>query len=301
MPSLKCCAWSVFGPGEPEVELGRPDARRGDRHGDRQPLMRVEPHRSAKRVGVRRQRPVDVEVERVVARVALDIVDLDMHLRTGRRRRGSAAGSPRRRSGRAPRRPPAAEPTLSFDQATAASRTEPLNAGRSKVTVALPSSSSFTTPEKSASGGWVGRLPSRLPPVSPPVWMAPAAPCMPSISMPQRSRISTGKLALAEEIGARVRRLEAGEVENADVDRRHRHPRLLARREARDLDRQRHRLARLRERRRVERNARACARLPRSRTRRGRSPGRACAARRRRAAGGSARPHRRPGPSRRRP
>ena len=77
-----------------------------------------------------------------------------------------------------------AEPTFDFDQATAMTRTEPLNAGRSNETLAAPSAPTLTTPENRASGGWVGRLPSRLPELSPPVCSAPAAPCMPSISMP---------------------------------------------------------------------------------------------------------------------
>ena len=43
--------------------------------------MRVEMQRLAQRLGVGRQRPVQVEVERVVAGVAVDIVDVDRHLR----------------------------------------------------------------------------------------------------------------------------------------------------------------------------------------------------------------------------
>ena len=60
------------------------------------------------------------------------------------------------------------------------------------------------------------------------------------------------QLALPEEIGARVGRLEAGQIEDADIDRRDGHPRLFARRKAREMNGQRHRLARPRERRRVE-------------------------------------------------
>ena len=44
--------------------------------------MRVELDGLAHRIGVRGERAVDVEIELVVARVALDIVDVDMHLRT---------------------------------------------------------------------------------------------------------------------------------------------------------------------------------------------------------------------------
>ena len=66
--------------------------------------------------------------------------------------------------------------------------------------------------------------------------------------------MSSGELALAEEIAARVRRLVAGEIEDADVDRGDRDLRLLARREPADLDRHGHRLARPRLLRRLNRD-----------------------------------------------
>ena len=44
--------------------------------------MRVEMQRAPQRLGVRRQGPMQVEVERVVAGLAVDIVDVDRHLRT---------------------------------------------------------------------------------------------------------------------------------------------------------------------------------------------------------------------------
>ena len=99
--------------------------------------MRVELHSAAKRVGVRRQRPMQVEVERVVAGVAVDIVDVDMHLR-------SVADVEEARQGRGDDDRVAhgdvglGRADLVLVQATAASRTVPLNDGRSKVTVALP-------------------------------------------------------------------------------------------------------------------------------------------------------------------
>ena len=62
------------------------------------------------------------------------------------------------------------------------------------------------------------------------------------------------QLALPEEIGAGVRRLEPGQIQNADIDRGDGHPRFFARRKAGEMNGQRHRLARPRERRRVERN-----------------------------------------------
>ncbi len=43
--------------------------------------MRGELHRPAQSVGVGGQRAVNVEIEPVVARFALDVVDVDMHLR----------------------------------------------------------------------------------------------------------------------------------------------------------------------------------------------------------------------------
>jgi hypothetical protein len=73
-------------------------------------------------------------------------------------------------------------PTRSLDQATAMTRTVPLNAGMSKSTVASPSASTFTTPEKRASGSWVGGMPSRgFGSMSPPARMAPRVPCIPSM------------------------------------------------------------------------------------------------------------------------
>ena len=149
---------------------------------------------------------------------------------------------------------------MSFDQATAASRTAPLKAGRSNVTVALPSASSFTTPEKSASGGCVGRLPSRLP-LAVAADMDRAGRALHAVDQhaPEVADLDR-QLALAEEIGARVRRLEAGEVEDADVDRRDGDARLLARREAGDLDRHGHRLARLARAPARRARRRACAR-----------------------------------------
>ena len=287
-------------PGEPQIELGRPDARRRDRHGDRQPLMRLEPHRPAERVGVRRQRPVDVEVERVVARVALDVVDLDMHLRPvadveearqGRRdddrvahddvRLGRADLVLRPGDGGEPHR--AVERRQIEGHRRLALVVELHHAGKERER-RLRRQVAFEIAARVAAG------------------MDRARRALHAVDQhaPEVADLDR-ELALAEEVGARVRRLEAGEVENADVDRRHRHPRLLARREARDLDRQGHRLARLGERRRVERDV-ELARVRRdAEPGERRSPGPACAARRRRAAGGSARPHRRPGPSRRRP
>ena len=55
--------------------------------------MRGEMHRLAQRVGLGRQRSVNVEIEPVVAGVAFDIVDVDMHLRAVAEIRGSAAAS----------------------------------------------------------------------------------------------------------------------------------------------------------------------------------------------------------------
>ena len=81
-PKLEMLRLIGLRPGQPEVEIGRADAGRGDRKRRRLALMRFEPHRLAQRGGLGRQRPMNVEVERVVARLALDIVDLDMHLRT---------------------------------------------------------------------------------------------------------------------------------------------------------------------------------------------------------------------------
>ena len=171
-----------------------------------------------------------------------------------------------------------AEPTLSLLHATAASRTVPLNPGRSNVTVALPWSSSLTTPEKSASGACVGRLPSRLPLVSPPVWIAPATPCMPSISMPQRSRISTGSLRWPKkyEPGSGVLkpvRLRMPRSTAETVTRTPPRPARAPRPRSGPATARAAWRATARRRRR-----RACGRRGRSRTTRARSPGPACAA-----------------------
>ena len=79
--------------GGSQVKLGHANAGCGDRHGERFALMQIETHRLAHRVGVRRERTVNVEIELVVARLAFDVVDVDMHFASGRRDRGSAAAS----------------------------------------------------------------------------------------------------------------------------------------------------------------------------------------------------------------
>ena len=60
------------------------------------------------------------------------------------------------------------------------------------------------------------------------------------------------QLALPKEIGAGVGRLEPGQIENANIDRRDGHARLFARREPGEMNGQRHGLARPRQLRRVE-------------------------------------------------
>ncbi len=240
-------------PGEPEVEFGRPDAGRRDRHRDRQPLMGVEPHRPAERVGVRRQRPVNVEVERVVARVALDVVDLDMHLRPvadveearqGRRDDDRVAHHDvrLRRPDLVLRPGDRGEP----DRAVERRQIE----GHRRLAVGVELHHAGEERERRLRRQIAFEVAAR---VAAGVDGARRALHAVDQHAPEVADLDR-ELALAEEIGARVRRLEAGQVEDADVDGRHGHPRLLARREAGDLDRQGHRLARLRERRRVERN-----------------------------------------------
>ncbi len=68
-----------LGPRESQVEFGDANASRRNRHRQRFALMQVEAHRLGHRVRVGGQRPMDVEVELVLAGVALDIVDVDMH------------------------------------------------------------------------------------------------------------------------------------------------------------------------------------------------------------------------------
>ena len=67
-------------------------------------------------------------------------------------------------------------------QAVTITRPVPLKAGTGKVTFAVPSAPTFTTPENRASGASVGGASaSSAPPASPPERIAPALPCMPSI------------------------------------------------------------------------------------------------------------------------
>ena len=194
-----------------------------------------------------------------------------------------------------------ADPTLSFDQATAVSRTEPLNAGRSNETDAFPWSSTLTTPENSASGSCVGRLPS-TPPLGVAAGMNGAGLALHAVDQhaPEIADLDR-QLALPEEIGARVRRLEAGQIENADIDRRDGHPRLLARREAGEMNGQRHRLTRPRSVRRVELDVERVRAAIDGEPGDAQARGQACASPQRRADDGSARRRKRRGPSRRRP
>ena len=76
-------------------------------------------------------------------------------------------------------------PTAVSVQAMAMTRTVPEKSGMSKVMVALPSASTSTMPEWSATSTEVGGgVPVRDEPPSPPERMAPARPWVGSISEP---------------------------------------------------------------------------------------------------------------------
>ena len=112
-------------------------------------------------------------------------------------------------------------PTASLVQATAMTRTVPLNCGMSKSIVALPSASSFTGPEKKATSFSVGGLPlgGHLGAVAAGAQLAGRAERAVDQAAVEVAQFEA-ELALAEEPGLRIGRLVVGEVEDADIDRR---------------------------------------------------------------------------------
>ncbi len=128
-------------------------------------------------------------------------------------------------------------PTLSFDQATAITRTVPAKAGMSKATSAVPS-----RPDRDDAGiererrlGRRAALQVRPPPIAAGADLAARA--LHAVDQLAVEIADLGReLALAEIIVVRRRRLVVGEIENADIDGGDDDARLLAG-EPVDLDR----------------------------------------------------------------
>ena len=163
---------------------------------------------------------MDVEIERIVARFALDVVDVDMHLRDGRRRRGSAA---------------------SVAATTTGSRTITSASGRADL-VLRPGDRHHA--HRAVEAGHVegdvgdavaseldhaGKQRERR--LRRQIALEVAAAVAAGVDRAGRALHAVdqhavevadldGELALAEEIAGRVGRLEAGQVEDADIDRR---------------------------------------------------------------------------------
>ena len=125
-------------------------------------------------------------------------------------------------------------------------RTVPLNCGMSKSTVALPSASSFTGPEKKATSLSVGGLPCASHAVAVAAGAqasggAERAVDQPAVEVAQFE----AEPALAEIPGFRIGRLVVGQVEDADIDRSDGHIGVRCGGQAGHRDGNRQRLARL--------------------------------------------------------
>ena len=235
-----------FRASEAEVEIRGADPARGDRDCCRSALMRVEMQRLAQGFGVRRQRPVQVEVERIVAGLAIDVVDVDMHL--GAVADIEEARQRRRDDDRVPHSDvglggadlvPAPGDSGEPHRAVEARQVE--RQRRLALVVELDDPGE----ERERRLGWQ-------------IAFEIAALIAAGLNGPGHALHAVDQhapevadldrqLALAEEIRARVRCPVAGKVEDAEVDRRDGDMRLLSRREACDRDRDLERLARLRE------------------------------------------------------
>ena len=135
---------------------------RDQRHGHRLALAADQRQLVGERRAAGREVAGGLDGERIVAVGAVGVGDVEPHHGgvAGRQEARQAGGD--RPPDRARSRPGVAWPTASFVQATAMMRTVPLNCGMSKSTVALPSASSFTGPEKKATSFSVGGLPSAV-------------------------------------------------------------------------------------------------------------------------------------------
>ena len=102
-------------------------------------------------------------------------------------------------------------------------RTVPLNCGMSKSTVALPSASSFTGPEKKATSFSVGGLPCAAHGVAVAAGAQPSGGAERAVDQPAVEVAQfEAEPALAEIPCLRIGRLVVGQIEDADIDRRDR-------------------------------------------------------------------------------
>ncbi len=205
--------------------------------------MRGELHRPGQRVGLGRQRPVNVEIELVIAGFALDIVDVDMHLRAV-----AEVEEPRQRRGD--------DDGIAHDHV----RLRRADFGLRPCDRHHP----HRTVEGGDVEGHVGRAvgadlddagEERERRLGRQIAFQIAAVVAAGLKgagdafhavdqQPVEIADVDGELALAEEKAARVRRLVSRQIEDADVDRGDRDLGLFAGREAADLDRQGQGLAR---------------------------------------------------------
>ena len=144
-------------------------------------------------------------------------------------------------------------------------RTVPLNCGMSKSTIALPSASSFTAPEKKATSFSVGGLPCAV--------KRGAVAAGAQFSGDAERTVDQAAVEVADfkaepalAVIARLRiwHLVVGQVEDADIDRGDRHIGVGRRRNASHGNRDRQRLVRFRSWRPATGLRRACARRDRS-------------------------------------
>ena len=218
--------------GDLEVEGRGSDAGGGDRHRHRGALMRVELHRAGQGVGVGRQRPVNIEVEPVIARFALDIVDVDVHLRAvaeveeARQRRGDDDGiaHDHRRLRRA---------DLGFRPGDRHHLDRTVEGGNVERDARRAVGADLDDAGKQRQRR-LGRQ------IAFQIAAAVAADLQragDAVHAVDQHAIEIAdfdrKLALAEEIAARLRRLVPRQIEDADVDRGDRRPRPLRRRRGR--------------------------------------------------------------------
>ena len=205
--------------------------------------MGGELHRPAQSVGVGGQRAVDVEVEPVVARFAFDIVEVDMDLR-------AVAEIEEARQGRRDD-DGVAHDHVGFGRADL--RFRPRDRHHPDRAVERRQVEGDARRAVGADLDHAGEQRQRR--LGRQIAFEAAGAVAAGLQRAGRALHAVdqhavevadvdGELALAEEIAARVGRLVAGEIEDADVDRGDRDLRLFARRETADLDRHGQRLAR---------------------------------------------------------
>ena len=191
-----------------------------------------------------------------------------------------------------------ARPSLVAVHATAITRAVPANSGMSKLISAVPSAA-----DRDDAGIERQRLLRRRTALQLGAGGIAAGPDLAARALHAVDQLPVevadfrGHAALAEIVVVRRRRLVVGQIENADVDGGNDDLGVLAGIEAAELDGNLQRGAGPHQRRRRQVHLQACGPSCRCRTISGRSPGRASARRRHRAAGAASPPHRRRCPS----